>query len=56
VQARLDQLRAGSRPQEKLKDKAAVAQADANLKNAEADYDRAARLFPAGIISKAELD
>ena len=56
AQARLDQLRAGSRPQEKLKDKAAVAQADANLKNAEAEYDRAARLYPAGIISKAELD
>jgi HlyD family secretion protein len=56
AQARLDQLRAGSRPQEKLKDKAVVAQADANLKNAEAEYDRAARLYPAGIISKAELD
>jgi HlyD family secretion protein len=56
AQARLDQLRAGSRPQEKLKDKAAVAQADANLKNAEAEYDRAQRLYPAGIISKAELD
>ena len=56
VQARLDQLRAGSRPQEKLKDRAVVAQADASLKNAEAEYDRAARLYPAGIISKAELD
>jgi len=56
AQARLDQLRAGSRPQEKLKDRAAVAQADAGLKNAEAEYDRAARLYPAGIISKAELD
>jgi HlyD family secretion protein len=56
VQARLNQLRAGSRPQEKLKDRAAVAQANANLKNAEAEYDRAARLYPAGIISKAELD
>ena len=56
AQARLDQLRAGSRPQEKLKDKAAVAQADANLKNAESEYDRAQRLYPAGIISKAELD
>ena len=56
AQARLDQLRAGSRPQEKLKDKAAVAQAEANLKNAEAEYDRAAQLYPAGIISKAELD
>jgi HlyD family secretion protein len=56
AQARLDQLRAGSRPQEKLKDKAAVLQAEANLKNAEAEYDRAAKLFPAGIISKADLD
>ena len=56
AQARLDQLRAGSRPQEKLKDKAAVAQAEANLKNAEAEYDRASQLYPAGIISKAELD
>lgn len=56
AQARLDQLRAGSRPQEKLKDKAAVAQANANLKNAEAEYDRAEKLYPAGIISKAELD
>src|SRR5215470_200291 len=56
AQARLDQLRAGSRPQEKLRDKAAVAQAEANLKNAEAEYDRASQLYPAGIISKAELD
>jgi HlyD family secretion protein len=56
AQARLDQLRAGSRPQEKLKDRATVAQADANLKNAEAEYDRAARLYPGGIISKADLD
>src|SRR5882762_9147110 len=37
-EARQDQLKAGSRPQEKLKDKAAVMQAEANLKNAEADY------------------
>jgi len=56
AQARLDQLRAGSRPQEKLKDKAAVMQAEANLKNAEAEYDRASQLYPPGIISKAELD
>ncbi len=56
AQARLEQLRAGSRPQEKLKDKATVAQANANLKNAEAEYDRAEKLYPAGIISKAELD
>lgn len=56
AQARLDQLRAGSRPQEKLKDRAGVIQAEANLRNAEAEYDRAAKLYPAGIISKAELD
>ena len=56
AQARLDQLRAGSRPQEKLKDKAAVMQAEANLRNAESEYDRAAQLYPAGIISKADLD
>src|SRR3989441_3060834 len=56
AQARLDQLKAGSRPQEKLKDKAAVMQAEANLKNAEAEYERAAQLYPAGIVSKAELD
>jgi len=56
AEARLDQLKAGSRPQEKLKDKAAVMQAEANLKNAEAEYQRAAQLYPPGIISKAELD
>src|SRR2546423_6219367 len=46
AEARLDQLKAGSRPQEKLKDKAAVMQAEANLKNAEAEYERAAQLYP----------
>ncbi len=56
AEARLDQLKAGSRPQEKLKDKAAVLQAEANLRNAEAEYERAAQLYPAGIVSKAELD
>src|SRR5678809_662582 len=56
AQARLDQLRSGSRPQEKLKDRAAVIQAEANLKTAEADYQRASTLYRAGITSKAELD
>src|SRR6185503_16398999 len=56
AQARLDQLRTGSRPQEKLKDKAAVIQAEANLKSAEADYQRSLTLFRAGVTSKAELD
>jgi HlyD family secretion protein len=55
-QARLDQLRSGSRPQEKLRDKAAVLQAEARLKKAEADYQRADRLYRSGVASKAELD
>jgi len=56
AQARLDQLRAGSRPQEKLKDKAGVVQAEATLKNAEAEYERAEKLYRDGVVSKAELD
>ena len=56
AQARLDQLKSGSRPQEKLKDRAAVLQAEANLKNAEAEYKRAEALHKAGVTSKAELD
>src|SRR5438552_18538600 len=56
AQARLDQLRTGSRPQEKLKDKAGVLQAEATLRNAEADYDRSEKLYRAGVSSKAELD
>jgi HlyD family secretion protein len=56
AQARLDQLQSGSRPQEKLKDKAAVLQAEANLKTAEADYQRAETLYRSGVASKAELD
>ena len=56
AQARLDQLRSGSRPQEKLKDKAAVLQAEANLKIAEADYKRSEKLYRDGVASKAELD
>src|SRR5258705_8572727 len=56
AQARLDQLRTGSRPQEKLKDRAGVLQAEATLRNAEADYDRSEKLYRAGVSSKAELD
>lgn len=56
AQARMDQLRSGSRPQEKLKDKAAVLQAEANLRNAEAEYERMAQLYPAGVVSKSEVD
>src|SRR6266404_4538677 len=56
AQARVDQLRSGSRPQEKLRDRAAVLQAEANLKTAEADYQRTEKLHRAGVSSKAELD
>lgn len=56
AQARLDQLRTGSRPQEKLKDKAGVLQAEAAMKNAEAEYERTEKLYRAGVSSKAELD
>jgi HlyD family secretion protein len=56
AQARLDQMRSGSRPQEKLKDKAGVLLAEATLRNAEAEYERTEKLYRAGISSKAELD
>jgi len=56
AQARFDQLRTGSRPQEKLKDKAGVLQAEATLRNAEAEYERTENLHRAGVSSKAELD
>jgi HlyD family secretion protein len=56
AQARLDQLRAGSRPQEKLKDKAGVLQAEATLRNAEAEHERTEKLYRAGVTSKSELD
>jgi multidrug resistance efflux pump len=56
AQAQLDRLRTGSRPEEKLKDKAAVMQAEANLKSAEAEYQRAEALFRSGVTSKAEYD
>ena len=55
-QARLDQLRSGSRPQEKLKDRAGVLQAEATLRNAEAEYERSEKLYRDGVVSKAELD
>jgi HlyD family secretion protein len=56
AQAKVDQLRAGSRPQEKLRDRAAVIQAEANLKNAQADYERIEKLHRSGVASKADLD
>ncbi|HWF88841.1 MAG TPA: efflux RND transporter periplasmic adaptor subunit, partial [Pyrinomonadaceae bacterium] len=56
AQAQLDRLKTGSRPEEKLKDKAAVLQAEANLKNAEAEYQRTESLYRSGVSSKAEYD
>src|SRR5688572_2595964 len=56
AQARLDRLLTGSRPEEKLKDKAAVLQAEANLRNAEAEFQRAETLYKSGVASKAEYD
>jgi HlyD family secretion protein len=56
AQARLDQLRSGSRPQEKMKDRAGVLQAQATLTNAESEYERAEKLYRAGVSSKAELE
>src|SRR6185503_7834799 len=56
AQARLDQLRTGSRPQEKLKDKAGVLQAEATLRNAEAEFERTEKLHQAGVSSKSDLD
>ena len=56
AQARLDQLRTGSRPQEKMRDKAAVLQAEARLRTADAEYQRSERLFRDGVTSKSELD
>src|SRR5688572_20245476 len=56
AQARFDRLRTGSRPEEKLKDKAAVLQAEANLRNAEAEFQRSETLYKSGVASKAEYD
>src|SRR3569832_922854 len=56
AQAQLDRLRTGSRPEEKLKDKAAVMQAEANLKNAEAEFQRTESLYRSGVSSKADYD
>lgn len=56
AEARLDQLRAGSRPQEKLRDRAGVIQAEANYKNAQADYERTERLYKSGVAAKADMD
>ena len=56
AQARLEQLKTGSRPQEKMRDKAAVLQAEARLRTAQAEYERTEKLHRDGVSSKSELD
>ncbi|MCC6743304.1 MAG: biotin/lipoyl-binding protein, partial [Acidobacteria bacterium] len=56
AQARLDELRAGSRPQDKQMRRAAVAEAEATLREAELELERVDRLFKAGVAARAELD
>ncbi|HQR37476.1 MAG TPA: efflux RND transporter periplasmic adaptor subunit [Blastocatellia bacterium] len=56
AQARLDELKSGSRPQEKQRDRATVSQAEANLRDAELEFGRIEQLYRAGVTSKAEFD
>jgi HlyD family secretion protein len=56
AQARLDQLLAGSRPQEIQQSRASVADATAQRDQAKADWDRAQELFKNDDISKAQYD
>jgi HlyD family secretion protein len=56
AQARLDQLLAGSRPQEIQQSRASVADATAQRDQGKADWDRAQELFKNDDISKAQYD
>ena len=56
TEARLAELRNGSRPQEKLDAKAAVDAADSEAQRSKADWDRAQPLFKNDDISKAQYD
>src|SRR5579864_7962083 len=56
AQAQLDQLLAGSRPQEIQQAQAAVADAKAQHDQAQADWDRAQELFKNDDISKQQYD
>jgi len=55
-EARLAELRNGSRPQEKLDARAAVEGAESEAQRAKADWDRAQPLFKNDDISKAQYD
>jgi HlyD family secretion protein len=56
AQARLDELLAGSRPQEILQAEAALADARAQLTQAQSDWERAQTLYKNEDISKAQFD
>lgn len=54
--ARLDDLKAGARPQEVEQAKASLASAEAELDKARKDYERVKGLFEKGIISAQDVD
>ncbi len=56
LRARLDELKAGSRPQEIAASQASVASAQATLRNAEEDFKRAESLTRDGVASSQDLD
>ena len=56
AQANLDRLLAGSRPQEIREAKAAVVQAEADLANKRADYERMEALFKEGVVPASRRD
>lgn len=55
-QARLSELRAGSRPEEIAASKAVTVAAEATLQSAELDFKRIESLAEKGVVSKQELD
>jgi HlyD family secretion protein len=56
LQARLEELRAGARPQEKAAATATVTSAEATLRSAQQDFDRMNALAAQGAVSRQELD
>jgi HlyD family secretion protein len=56
LQARVAELKAGSRPQEIEAARAAVRSSEASLKSARLDYDRVDSLVKQGALSRQELD
>jgi len=52
LKANLEKIRRGAREEEREQVRATVAQANANLSNAQSNYDRMKKLFDAGAISK----